>query len=208
MREPIRQDEVLVPSDEQVWSMCSKTVLAYNIMNEIDGDKLLAPSETCLDMTPMQFYITLPNFHYDVARVYLRATKTDKEGIACQGITTRFVMNDGAVIQKRDPLWDIAKLHFISTANLFFPAMQHNWVHFHFVDSCTAMAHSIIPRGSFLHDIMQPFILSNVFTNGNGLGGLVVNDHPKFLFTNVDINPSDNDYFVNSIAHRSSLIAH
>lgn len=203
LREPIRQDEVLVPSDEQVWSMCSKTVLAYNIMNEIDGDKLLAPSETCLDMTPMQFYMTLPNFHYDVARVYLRATKTDKEGIACQGIATRFVMNDGAVIQKGDPLWDIAKLHFISTANLFFPAMQHNWVHFHFVDCCTAMAHSIIPRGSFLHDIMQPFILSNVFTNGNGLGGLVVNDHPKFLFSNVDINPSDNDYFVNSIAHRS-----
>ena len=174
LREPIRQDEVLVPSDEQVWSMCSKTVLAYNVMNKIDGDDKLKSSETCLDMTPMQFYMTLPNFHYNVARVYLRATKTDKEGISCQGIATRIVMNDGAVIQKGDPRWDIAKLHFISTANLLFPAMQHNWVHFHFVDCCTAMAHSIIPRGSFLHNIIQPFILSNVFTNGNGLWLMII----------------------------------
>lgn len=154
--------------------MCSKTVLAYNVMDEkLDGDKLLKPSEACLDLTSMQFFTTLPNFHYNVARVYLCATETGKEGISsCQGCVSRIVMNDGVVIENRDPLSDIAKLHFISTANLLFPVMQHNWVHFHFVDCCTTMAHSIIPRGCLLHDIIQPFILSNVFTNGNGFGGV------------------------------------
>merc|ERR1712165_427818 len=70
-------------------------------------------------------------------------------------------------------------------------------------DSATTMAHNIIPRGSFLKDIIQPFILSNTYTNHHGLGGIVVTDKPNFLQRNIVINPSANDYFVNSIRHRS-----
>ena len=202
LRKPIPREDVKVPSDEQVWSICSKTVLSYNIMDEIEGEGRLGSSETCLDMTPMQHFITLPNYHYNVARVYLLA-KEYKEGIPSTGVVTRIVMNDGKVIKKGDPEWDLAKLHFIATANLFFPAMQHNWVHFHFVDGATAMAHSIFTRGSVLHRIIQPFILSNVYTNGHGLGGVVVALHPTFANYNVDINPTANEYFVNSIHHRS-----
>mmetsp|Transcript_13142 Transcript_13142/g.30948 ORF Transcript_13142/g.30948 Transcript_13142/m.30948 type:complete len:615 (-) Transcript_13142:157-2001(-) len=202
-RKPIRQDEVLVPTDEQVWSMCSKTVLSYNIMDQMDGDELLLEGEKCLDMTPMQFYMTIAEYHYTVTRVYLRPTKLDEDGIPTRGVVTKFVMNDGAVIREGDEHWDIAKLHFIATANLFFPAMQHNWVHYHFVDSATAMAKSIIPRGSFLMSILEPFILTNTETNANGIGGIVVGSKQSPLYSAVTINDSSNDYFANSIRHRT-----
>lgn len=210
LREVIPRDDVKVPTDEQVWSLCSKSVLAYNVMDQIEGEAKLRSNEKCLDMTPMQFFITLPNYHYNVARVYLASDSKNKRndkdggGIPLTGKATKIVMNDGRVIYPTDgEEWELAKLHFISTANLFFPAMQHNWVHFHFVDGATAMAHCLFSRGSLLHSILEPFVLSNVHTNANGLGGIVVDSHPTIVNYNIDINPTQNEYFVNSIHHRS-----
>eukprot|EP01063_Lacrimia_lanifica_P027556 TRINITY_DN3883_c1_g1_i1.p1 TRINITY_DN3883_c1_g1~~TRINITY_DN3883_c1_g1_i1.p1 ORF type:complete len:805 (+),score=316.65 TRINITY_DN3883_c1_g1_i1:52-2466(+) len=194
LRAPVPRRDVRAPTDAELWSICSKTVLAYNVAD-------LGTRERCLDMTSMQFFHTVPGVHYNVAKVYLRTDAADP----LKGEATRIVLTDGAVIRNDGDAgrWRLAKKHVVATANLFFPAMQHNWVHFHFVDNATAMAHNIFPRGSLLHHVVEPFVLGNLHTNENGLGGLVIGDRTDFLRVQQTISYCTNDFFVRSVKHRS-----
>ena len=156
-------------------------------------------------------------------------------GSAGSGVASEITMRDDRVIRPTDgELWDVAKVHFVSTVNLFAPALQHNWyaagevvvgeppralfvcddvrlggvrVHFHMPDNATSMSHNVIPRGSRLHKFIQPFVLANTKTNANGLGGLVmandIGQAPSFMKYIMTVNQTSNEFFVNSVRHRT-----
>jgi hypothetical protein len=170
--------------------MIVSTALAYNLTSILDTN------DRILDISDIDQYHTNPDRHFEIRSARLTGNKLHS-----------ITIKDGTPIYPSSPEWDKAKLHLLCTTNLYIPALAHNWVHFHFSDICTAMAHNIFPVGSKVHTFIAPFLLSNLKTNSNGLGGGVmdrdIGESRPFWSDYFVINHTDNDYFTNSVAKRT-----
>jgi hypothetical protein len=179
----------VVPTDEYLYKFIINTPTSY---------KLKAIPESTdfdLDLSELDLYHSTPDRFFDVRSV--RLGKDHVEYIK---------MKNGQVVRPECSDWDKAKLHVISTMNLVFPALSHNWVHFHFVDIATVMCHNMFPIGGRLHEWLSPFTVANLSTNANGKGGGVMDRRmgEKSLWKDYFvINHTSNDYFVKSVSSRS-----
>jgi len=188
------------PSDEEAWAFCSRTALSYNLHDvEEEQDHPMMR----LDMSVMEYYRTNPDKFFQVKFVTFQPDIGTSAGHA---VSIEYF--DGTIVNSSDSIrWKVAKLNFVATANLFFPGLLHNWVHFHFPDNATAMTHNVLAHGKLAHLLFQPFVMSNTFTNENGLGGKVM-DHDigaelGFPASMQTPNQTANAYFQQAVMERT-----
>ncbi|NRB39947.1 MAG: hypothetical protein HRU20_16010 [Pseudomonadales bacterium] len=183
------QDEV-VPSDDYLFKMINNSAACYNLIKDPEYAGMV------LDLSGLDTYHTNPDRYFDIRKVHLMNNSL-----------ASITIKNGHVVTPESKEWNKAKLHLISNLNLLFPALSHNWVHFHFSDIATVISHNLFPIGEVLHQWLSPFMISNLSTNENGKGGAVMDrdmGEKKFFFSDyLIINHTDNEYFVDSVAGRT-----
>jgi len=190
-----RHDEIpppTVPSNELLWHITVKSVLAWTLRDTPDDNRKL------IDFNALTHYHTNPNVYFEVREALLDMNAKELVSIT---------MRDGTEVKATDEgnLWGCAKLHFIATANMYCPTLLHNYVHMHFVDIATVIAFNVIPTTSLIYNVIKPFLVNNVYTNHKMLGDTLSDRDTgeKTFYDFQIINQTDNTYYRRVLIQRA-----
>ena len=122
-----------IPSNLYIFEFITKSPLSHCLIkNEYNDNSFI------LDMSNIERYYTNVDRYFEVRYVHLDFIK--------KTITSIILRDNIVVTSENKKEWDIAKIHLIATTNLYFPALLHNFVHFHFPDAGTAIAYNLFPK--------------------------------------------------------------
>jgi hypothetical protein len=135
-----KAEKITVPSDAALLRNIVHSALAFYMRKERD-------QVYTLDLGRLA---GLPQFHGHGEVIGARIDRAAG--------TIAFQTTFGREYSAGDPLYDLAKLHFISSSYLFQLAVAHSWVHFHFPDIISALHYNLGLRApqSVLYKLLQP----------------------------------------------------